>query len=209
MSTNQQERGDFAVTWHSFGLSGRWAWFEDAFKCKTCGGKLVEIRAEHAVMVCDPATDSVRVRGEPLSFIKIARDDPADWMLRIRQRYPLSVRCLETGVRNGKDQPASWFENPSYARKGGLEIRNIYQRHDTDTAGKLAIAKLLGTLSVSLNIHNSQWLLLFIALCEGQQVRCQVKAGDLRSASCQLACYPALPAGQITNDFPLDLSNER
>ena len=64
-------------------------------------------------------------------------------MLRIRQGCPLSVRGLETGVRNGKDQPASWFENPSYALKGGLKISNIDQRHDTDTAGKLTVAKLL------------------------------------------------------------------
>ena len=62
MSTDQQERGDFAVAWHPFSLSGRWAWFEGAFKCKTCGAEPVEIRAEHAVMVSDPATDSVRVR---------------------------------------------------------------------------------------------------------------------------------------------------
>lgn len=62
MSTDQQERGDFAVAWHPFSLSCRWAWFEGAFKCKTGGGKLVEIRAEHAVMVCDPATYSIRVR---------------------------------------------------------------------------------------------------------------------------------------------------
>src|SRR5229473_7715809 len=96
-------------------------------------------------------------------------------MLRIRQRCPLSVRGLETGVRNGKDQPASWFENPSDALKGGLKIRNIDQRHDTDTAGKLTVAKLLSTLCVSLNIHNSQRLLLFIASCECQKVRCQVK----------------------------------
>jgi len=112
-------------------------------------------------------------------------------------------------VRNGKDQPASWFENPSDALKGGLQISNSDQRQDTDTAGKLPVAKLLSTLCVSLHIHNSQWHLLFIALCECQQVRRQVKTGDLRSASCQLARYPALPTGQITNDFPLDLSNER
>src|SRR5439155_9528320 len=106
-------------------------------------------------------------------------------MFRIRQGYPLSVRCLETGVRNGKDQPACWLENPSDALKGGLKISNIYQCHNTDTAAKLTVAKLLGTLSVSLNIDNAQWLLLFRASCECQQVRCQVKTGDLRSTSCQ------------------------
>ncbi len=90
MSTNQQERGDFAVAWHPFSLFGRWAWFEGTFKHKTRGAQRVEIRAEHAVMVCNP--DGVRSR-------------VADHhrMLRIRQGYPLSVRCLETGVRNGKD----------------------------------------------------------------------------------------------------------
>src|SRR5258706_7034415 len=129
-------------------------------------------------------------------------------MLRVRQGYPLSVRCLKTGVRNGKDQPASWFENPSYALKGGLKIRNIDQSHDTDTACKLTVAQWISALSVSLNIHNSQRLLLFIASCERQQVRRQVETSDLCSASCQLARHPALPAGQITNDFPLDLSNE-
>src|SRR5258708_9229993 len=110
-------------------------------------------------------------------------------MLRIRQGDPLSVRCLETGVRNGKDQPASWLENPSYALKGGLQIRNIDQRHDTDTAGKLAVAKLLSTLSVSLHIHNAQWLLLFIASCVRHQVRCQVQARDLCPASCQITTH--------------------
>src|SRR2546429_1658972 len=130
-------------------------------------------------------------------------------MLRMRQGCPLSVRCLKTGVRNGKDQPASWFENPSYALKGGLKIRNIDQRHDTDTACKLTVAQRISTLCVSLNIHNAQRLLLFIASCERQQVRCQVKSGDLCSASCQLTRHPALPAGQITNDFPLDLSDKR
>src|SRR5260221_1156485 len=130
-------------------------------------------------------------------------------MLRIRQGCPLGVRGLETGVRNGKDQPASWLENPSYALKGGSKISNIDQRHDTDTAGKLAVAKLLSALCISLNIHNSQWLLLFIASCERQQVRCQIKTRDLRSASCQLTRHPALPTGQITNDVPLDLSDQR
>src|SRR5437868_3943538 len=129
-------------------------------------------------------------------------------MLRIRQGHPLSVRCLETGVRNGKDKPASWLENPSYALKGGLQIRYIDQRHDTDTAGKLTVAQRFSALSVSLNIHNSQRLLLLIVSCERQQVRCQIKAGDMRSAPCQLTRHPTLPAGQITNDFPLDLSDE-
>ena len=62
MSPDQQERGDFAVARHQFSLPGRWAWFEGAFKHKTCGTKRVEIGAEHAVMVCDPAADSLRVR---------------------------------------------------------------------------------------------------------------------------------------------------
>jgi hypothetical protein len=64
-------------------------------------------------------------------------------MLRIGQGNPLSVRGLETGVRNGKNKPASWLENPSDALKGGLQIRNVDQRHDTDTAGKLMVAKRL------------------------------------------------------------------
>src|SRR5258708_28166855 len=114
-------------------------------------------------------------------------------MLRIRQGDPLSVRCLETGVRNGKDQPASWLENPSYALKGGLQIRNIDQRHDTDTAGKLTVAKLFSTLSVSLHIHNAQWLLLFLASRERQQLRSQVNAGELCSASPQLPRHPPPP----------------
>ena len=62
MSADQQERGDFDIPWHQFSLSDRWAWFEGAFKRKTCGAQRVEIGAEHAVMVSDPATDSVRVR---------------------------------------------------------------------------------------------------------------------------------------------------
>src|SRR5258706_3278288 len=62
MSTNQQERGDFAVPWQPFILPARWAGFERAFKHKTRGTQRVEIGAEHAVMVCNPATDSVRVR---------------------------------------------------------------------------------------------------------------------------------------------------
>src|SRR5258708_12064963 len=114
-------------------------------------------------------------------------------MLRIRQGDPLSVRCLETGVRNGKDQPASWLENPSYALKGALQIRNIDQRHDTDTAGKLTVAKLLSTLSVSLHIHNAHWLLLFIASCERPQVLCQVKTRDLCSPPCHLTPPPPPP----------------
>ena len=62
MSTNQQERGDFAVAWHPFSLSGRRAWFEHTFKHKPRGAQRVEIRAEHAMMVCNPATYSVRIR---------------------------------------------------------------------------------------------------------------------------------------------------
>jgi hypothetical protein len=137
-----------------------------------------------------------------MSFGNIAGDDPAKWMLRIRQRCPLSVRGRETRVRNDKDQPASGFENPSYALKGGLKIRNIDQRHDTDAARELTVVQRISTLCVPLYIHNAQWLLLFIVLCECQQVRRQVEPGDPCSASCQLARYPALPAGQITNDFP-------
>ncbi len=62
MRTNQQERGDFAVPWHPFSLPGRWAWFERAFKHKTRGAEPVEIGAEHAVMICNPATYPIRVR---------------------------------------------------------------------------------------------------------------------------------------------------
>ena len=62
MRTNQQEGGDFAVAWHAFSLSGRRAWFERAFKHKTRSAEPVEIGAEHAVVVCNPATYSVRVR---------------------------------------------------------------------------------------------------------------------------------------------------
>src|SRR5215469_6230629 len=130
-------------------------------------------------------------------------------MLRIGQGNPLSMRGLETGVRNSKDQPASWLENPSDALKGGLQTWNVDQRQDTDTAGKLAVAKWLSVLCVSLHIHNAERLLLFIASCERQEVRCQVKAGDLRSTPGQLTCHPTLPAGQITDDFPLDLSDKR
>src|SRR5258708_23219589 len=104
-------------------------------------------------------------------------------MFWIRQGCPLSVRCLETGVRDGKDKPASWFENPSYALKGCLQVGNIYECHDADTACKLTAAQRISALSVSLNIHNSQRLLLFVALCECQQIRCQVNANNLRSAS--------------------------
>src|SRR5947207_4746596 len=101
-------------------------------------------------------------------FVKIAGDDAALWMKRIRQRSPLSMRRLETGVRNGKDQPASWLENPSDALKGGSNISNRAESHDTDAASKLVVAKRLSTLSVSLNIHNAQRLLLFRALCQCQ-----------------------------------------
>ena len=90
-------------------------------------------------MVGNPAADSLRVGGEPRSFVKIAGDDPAEGMLRIRQGDPLSVRGLETGVRNGKNKPASWLENASDALEGGLQISNVDQRHDTDTAGKLTV----------------------------------------------------------------------
>src|SRR5438552_14532955 len=62
MSTDQQERGNFAVARHPFSLPGRWAWFEGAFKRKTCGAQRIEIGAEHAVMVSDPATYSVGIR---------------------------------------------------------------------------------------------------------------------------------------------------
>src|SRR5215472_8655632 len=129
-------------------------------------------------------------------------------MFRIGQRCPLSVRGLEAGVRNGKDQPASRLENPSDALKGRLQISNCDQRQDTDTAGKLMVLQRLSTLCICLHIDNSQWLPLFIALCERQQVRRQIETSDLCSASSQLTSDPALSAGQITNDFPLDLSNE-
>src|SRR5262249_31952395 len=49
----------------------------------------------------------------------------------------------------------------------------------------------------------------FIVLCERQQVRRQVQTGDQRAASGQLAGDPTLPAGQITNDCPLDRSDQR
>src|SRR5260370_12794647 len=119
-------------------------------------------------------------------------------MLRIRQGCPLGVRGLETGVRNGKDQPASWLENPSYALKGCSKISNSDQRHDTDTAGKLAVVKLLSALSISLNIHNSQWLLLFIASCQPQQVRSHITTPDLRSPPSQLPPHPSLPTSHTT-----------
>src|SRR5690242_11593767 len=125
-------------------------------------------------------------------------------MRLIRQRCPLSVRGLETRVRNGKDQPASWLQNPSDALKSGLKIRNIDECHTTNTTGKLMVVQPLSRLRVSLNIPNSQWLLLFIALGERQEVWGEIKTGDLRSASGQLARYPTLSAGQITNDFSLD-----
>ena len=62
MSTDQQKRGDFAVARHSLSLSGTWAWFEGMLKDKTGGGELVEVRAEHAVIVSNPAPDSLGVR---------------------------------------------------------------------------------------------------------------------------------------------------
>ena len=80
----------------------------------------------------------------------------------------MSMRGLETRVSNGKDKPTSWLENSSDALKGGLQIRNIDQRDDTDTASKLTVAKLLSPFSISLHIHNSQWFLLFIALRDCQ-----------------------------------------
>src|SRR5690348_11388169 len=111
MSTDQQERGNLEVAWHPLSLSDRWTWFESVLKHKPCGIEGVEIRAEHAVMVGNPTADSLRARGEPHSFVKIAGDDPAECMLRIRQGDPLSVRGLETRVRNGKNKPASWLQN--------------------------------------------------------------------------------------------------
>ena len=62
LRTNQQECGDFAIPWHPFSLSGRWAGFQHAFNHETRRAQRVEIRAEHAVIVRNPATDSVRVR---------------------------------------------------------------------------------------------------------------------------------------------------
>jgi hypothetical protein len=184
MSTDQQERGDFAVPWHQFSLSGRWTWFERAFKRETRGGECVEIGAEHTVIVSDPATYPDRAIPTPLRepepFIEIASDNSTEGVLRVSKGDPLGLRGLETGVRN-----------------------------DTDTAFKLAVAQPVSALSISLKIHNPQRLLLFIASCERQQVRCQVKTGDLCSVPCQLARHPALPAGQITNDFPLYLSDKR
>jgi hypothetical protein len=40
-------------------------------------------------------------------------------------------------------------------------------------------------------------------------VRREIKAGDLRSTSCEFAGYPSLFAGQTTDDFPFDISSER
>src|SRR5712692_10743154 len=104
------------------------------------------------------------------------------------------MRGLETGVRNSKDKPAARLQNASYSLKDRVKINNIGQRHDADTACKLAVAQRLSTLGISVEIHNPQWLLLFIASSEGQQVRCQIKASDLRPALCQLTRHPALPA---------------
>jgi len=84
-------------------------------------------------------------------------------MLSLGESDPLSVRCLETRVSNGKDKPASRLENPSYSLKDRLEVRDIYQSHDTDTASKTAVAQLISALSISLKIENTQPLLLFIA----------------------------------------------
>src|SRR2546423_1692678 len=129
-------------------------------------------------------------------------------MRRISQGHPLSMRGLATRVSNGKDKPTSWLENPSDALRGGLQIRTIDQRHDPTPAGKLTVAQRLSALRVSLHIYNAQRLLLFIASCERQEVWCQVETSDLRSASCQLTRHPALSASQITDDFPLDLSDK-
>ncbi len=60
--TDQKERRDFAVARHSLSLSVRGSRFEGTLKDKTCGGELVEVRAEHAVIVSNPATDSIGVR---------------------------------------------------------------------------------------------------------------------------------------------------
>jgi len=110
---------------------------------------------------------------------------PATPFAETTQRLPLTRR-----------QRAHWRQSP------GRAISNIDQRHDTDTVAKLTVAQPISTPGVSLNIHNSQRLLLFRASCERQQVRRQIKTGDLRSPSCQFTRHPALPAGQITNAFP-------
>jgi len=92
-------------------LSGRWAWFEHAFKHKPCSVEGVEIGAKHAVVVWDPATYPDRAIStslrEPESFIEIAGDNPTEGVLRVGKRDPFSLRGLETGVRNDKDKPAS------------------------------------------------------------------------------------------------------
>ena len=119
------------------------------------------------------------------------------------------MRGLETRVRKSKDQPTAWLENPSDALKGGLQISNVHQRHDTDTAGKLTVARWLSALGASLHIHHAGQPLLFIASCERRQVRCQVKTSNLHSAPGQLTCHPTPPAGQITDNFSLDLSDKR
>ena len=62
MSTDQKKRGDFAVAWHALNLFSRRAWFEGTLECKTCGSELVEVRAEHAVIIANPATNPIRVR---------------------------------------------------------------------------------------------------------------------------------------------------
>ena len=62
MSTDQQKRGDFAVARHALSLFDRWAWFEGTLQGKTCGGELVEVRAEHAMIISNPAPNSIRVR---------------------------------------------------------------------------------------------------------------------------------------------------
>ena len=80
-------------------------------------------------------------------------------------------------------KPSCSIASPADALQRGVEIRDIDQRHDADTAGKLLVAQRLTTLSVTLNISDAKRLLLFIALGKYQQVRRQVKTGYLRSAS--------------------------
>ncbi len=62
MSTDQKKCGGFAVAGHAFSLFGRRDWFEGSLQYKTCGGELVEVRTEHAVIISNPATNSMRVR---------------------------------------------------------------------------------------------------------------------------------------------------
>src|SRR5690348_13384949 len=114
MSAHHEERWDFAVARHAFSLPGGWAWLYGATKGEASSAERVEICTEHAVMVFNTSTHPFRVRREPAPFVEIPGNDPGYWVFRIRQGYPLSVRRLETGVRNGKDKPASRLEDTSH-----------------------------------------------------------------------------------------------